>query len=221
MARRRVAVLISGRGSNLEALLKAAESPSYPAEIALVISNRPNAPGLAHAEKRGIATIVIDHKDFATRTAFEAALDEALRRAQIELICLAGFMRVLGSEFISAWPDKILNIHPSLLPSFPGLRVQAQALQAGVKISGCTVHIVRPSLDDGPIIAQAAVPVLENDDEAQLTARILAAEHQLYPQALAVMARGEAIVRDNRVEIHTGSLLACAENALFAPLIKE
>ncbi len=201
MARRRVAVLISGRGSNLQALLKAAVDQSYPAEIALVISNRADAQGLLRAQEYNVPTLVIDHKGFATREDFDAALTKALRRAKIDLICLAGFMRVLSAGFIAEWPDQILNIHPSLLPAFRGLNVQAQALAAGVKLSGCTVHIVRPALDDGPIIAQAAVPVLAGDDVEKLTARILAAEHQLYPAALALIASKTAVVRGDRVEI--------------------
>lgn len=201
MARRRVAVLISGRGSNLLALLKAAQDPSYPAEIALVISNRADAQGLVRAQEYGVATTVIDHKGFATREDFDTALTKELQRAKIDLICLAGFMRVLSAEFIAEWPDRILNIHPSLLPAFRGLNVQAQALAAGVKISGCTVHVVRPALDDGPIIAQAAVPVLAGDDAEKLTARILAAEHKLYPAALALFASKTAVVRGDHVEI--------------------
>ena len=201
MARRRVAVLISGRGSNLQALLKAAVDQSYPAEIALVISNRADAQGLLRAQEYNVPTLVIDHKGFATREDFDAALTKALRRAKIDLICLAGFMRVLSAGFIAEWPDQILNIHPSLLPAFRGLNVQAQALAAGVKLSGYTVHIVRPALDDGPIIAQAAVPVLAGDDVEKLTARILAAEHQLYPAALALIASKTAVVRGDRVEI--------------------
>ena len=201
MARRRVAVLISGRGSNLQALLKAAVDQSYPAEIALVISNRADAQGLLRAQEYNVPTLVIDHKGFATREDFDAAVTKELRRAQIDLICLAGFMRVLSAGFIADWPDQILNIHPSLLPAFRGLNVQAQALAAGVKLSGCTVHIVRPALDDGPIIAQAAVPVLPGDDAEKLTARILAAEHQLYPAALALIASKTAVVQGDRVEI--------------------
>ncbi len=201
MARRRVAVLISGRGSNLLALLKAAENPAYPAEIALVISNRAEAQGLIRAQDYGVATKVIDHKGFATREDFDTALTQELRRSQIDLICLAGFMRVLSPGFIAEWPDRILNIHPSLLPAFRGLNVQNQALESGVKISGATVHIVRPALDDGPIIAQAAVPVLAGDDVEKLTSRILAAEHKLYPAALALFASKTAVVRGDQVEI--------------------
>lgn len=215
MARRRVAVLISGRGSNLQALLKSAQDPAYPAEIALVISNRADAQGLARAQEYGVATTVIDHKGFATRDDFDATLTEELRRAQIDLICLAGFMRVLSAGFIAAWPDRILNIHPSLLPAFRGLNVQAQALAAGVKISGCTVHIVRPALDDGPIIAQAAVPVLPGDDVEKLTARILAAEHQLYPAALALFASKTAVVRGDQVEI-SADFQASSAKTLFS-----
>lgn len=215
MERRRVAVLISGRGSNLQALLKAAEDPSYPAEIALVLSNRAEAQGLLRAQEHRIPTLVINHKDFATRDDFDSALTKALRRAEIDLICLAGFMRVLSAGFIADWPDQILNIHPSLLPAFRGLNVQTQALAAGVKLSGCTVHIVRPALDDGPIIAQAAVPVLPDDDVEKLTARILAAEHQLYPAALALIASKTAVVRGDKVEI-AADLQGLSAKALFS-----
>lgn len=215
MARRRVAVLISGRGSNLRALLKAAEDPSYPAEIALVLSNRADAQGLLRAQEHRVPSLVINHKDFATRDDFDAALTKELRRAEIDLICLAGFMRVLSAGFIADWPDQILNIHPSLLPAFRGLNVQAQALAAGVKLSGCTVHIVRPALDDGPIIAQAAVPVLPGDDVEKLTARILAAEHQLYPAALALIASKTAVVRGDKVEI-VADFQGLSAKALFS-----
>jgi phosphoribosylglycinamide formyltransferase-1 len=189
-ARTKVGVLISGRGSNLQALLDAAADPGYPAEIALVISNRPGAYGLDRAQAAGVATATIDHTRFADRPAFEAALDAALRDAGCEIVCLAGFMRVLSGGFVAAWAGRILNIHPSLLPAFRGLHAQRQALDAGVKIAGCTVHVVTPELDDGPILAQAAVPVEDADDEASLSARILEQEHRIYPTALAAFVRG-------------------------------
>jgi phosphoribosylglycinamide formyltransferase-1 len=188
-ARTKVGVLISGRGSNLQALLDAAADPGYPAEIALVISNRPGAYGLDRAQAAGVATATIDHTRFADRPAFEAALDAALRDAGCEIVCLAGFMRVLSGGFVAAWAGRILNIHPSLLPAFRGLHAQRQALDAGVKIAGCTVHVVTPELDDGPILAQAAVPVEDADDEASLSARILEQEHRIYPTALAAFVR--------------------------------
>lgn len=190
MARKRVGVLISGGGSNLQALIDAAADPAYPAEIVLVISNRSDAFGLERAATAGIATRVIDHKDFPDRESFDRETDAALRAAGCEIVCLAGFLRILTPAFVEAWQGRMLNIHPSLLPSFKGLHVQRQALEAGVKIAGCTVHLVTPDLDDGPILEQAAVPVHDDDDEASLSARILEQEHRIYPVALAALASG-------------------------------
>jgi phosphoribosylglycinamide formyltransferase-1 len=187
MARLKLGVLISGRGSNLQALTEAAADPCYPAEIAVVISNRADAAGLARAADAGIPHRVIPH---ASRAAFAAGADAALRRAGVGLVALAGFMRILDDGFVDAWRDRLVNIHPSLLPSFPGLHPQRQALAAGVKFSGCTVHFVRRQVDTGPIIAQAAVPVHPDDDEERLSARILAAEHRLYPLAVRLFAAG-------------------------------
>jgi phosphoribosylglycinamide formyltransferase 1 len=201
MARLRVAVLISGRGSNLQALIDACAAPSFPAEIRLVIANRADAAGLARAGAAGVATAVIPHRDYATREAFETALDAALRQAAIELVCLAGFMRLLGAAFVGRWQDRLINIHPSLLPAFPGLDTHARALAAGVRFSGCTVHFVRSAMDDGPIIVQAAVPVLAGDDPDALAARILAAEHRAYPLALRLIAEDRVRVAADRVEI--------------------
>lgn len=198
MARARVGVLISGSGSNLQALMDAAADPSYPADIVLVVANRPDAFGLQRAAKAGIATAVIDHKTVADRERFEAGIDAALRQAGCEIVCLAGFMRVLSAGFVEGWAGRMLNIHPSLLPAFKGLHVQRRALEAGVKIAGCTVHLVTPDLDDGPILAQAAVPVLDSDDEASLSARILEQEHRIYPQALAALACGSVRVDGRR-----------------------
>ena len=192
MARLKVGVLISGRGSNLQALLDSCADPAFPAEIALVISNVADAPGLERARAAGVETRVIDHKDFRSREAFDAEMDRALRAAGIELVCLAGFMRLLSVGFVEGWQGKMINIHPSLLPAFKGLRTHAQALTAGVKLHGCTVHYVTPALDDGPIIAQGAVPVLAGDSEEDLAARVLAVEHRLYPLALKVIAEGRA-----------------------------
>jgi phosphoribosylglycinamide formyltransferase-1 len=201
MTRKRVAILISGRGSNMASLIAAAADPAYPAVISLVLSNRPDAPGLERAADAGIEIATIDHKGYAGREAFEAALDARLREAGAELVCLAGFMRVLTPGFVAAWPDQLLNIHPSLLPSFPGLDTHARAIAAGVRIHGATVHYVSPGLDDGPIIAQAAVPVMSADTEESLAARVLKAEHQLYPLALALVSRGEAPVENGIVQI--------------------
>jgi phosphoribosylglycinamide formyltransferase-1 len=188
MAKLRVAVLISGRGSNLKALLDTCLTPGFPAEIVAVISNRPEAAGLKHAQAMGVPAIALDHKAHDSREDFDDALHEALRIAGAEFICLAGYMRLLTTGFIARWADRIINIHPSLLPAFRGLQAHEQAIAAGVKLAGCTVHIVRAEVDSGPIIAQAAVPVLNSDDAASLAARVLEAEHKIYPLALKLIA---------------------------------
>src|SRR5438445_7152790 len=202
MARLKVGVLISGRGSNLQALIDAATDPAYPAEIVLVISNRPEAPGLAHAARAGIA-----HRTIAepSREIFAAEANAALRQSGAELAALAGFMRILDNGFVEAWRDRLVNIHPSLLPAFPGLHPQRQALAAGVRFSGCTVHFVRAEVDTGPIIAQAVVPVHDDDDEERLAARILAAEHRLYPLAVRLYAEGRLRIDGNRVTVAGGT----------------
>ncbi|HVL73005.1 MAG TPA: phosphoribosylglycinamide formyltransferase [Beijerinckiaceae bacterium] len=197
--KRRVAVLISGRGSNMAALIAAARAPDFPAEIALVASNRPDAAGLVRAAEAGIATAIVDHKAFPDRPAFEEALDRALAAHRIELLCLAGFMRVLTDWFIGRWEGRMLNVHPSLLPAFKGTDTHRRALAAGVRIHGCTVHFVTLELDSGPIVAQAAVPVLPGDDEATLAARVLAQEHVVYPRALRLVCEGRARLADGRV----------------------
>lgn len=216
-ARKRVGVLISGRGSNLQALLDAAARSGYPAEIALVVSNRAGAYGLERARAAGVATAVIDHKAYAGRDAFDAAVDAALREAGCELICLAGFMRIFTPEFVGRWPNRILNVHPSLLPSFTGLHVQRRAIEAGATIAGCTVHLVSADLDSGPILAQAAVPVLAGDDEDSLSARILEQEHRLYPAALAWLAQDRVRVVGNRALVDG----AAASGVLLSPLPEE
>jgi phosphoribosylglycinamide formyltransferase-1 len=213
---RRVAILISGRGSNMAALIEAAADPAYPAEIVLVLSNVPAAPGIGLAQAAGIPTAILDHKSFPSREAFDAALDARLREAGADLVCLAGFMRLLTPGFVDAWRDKAINIHPSLLPAFPGLDTHAKALAAGVKLHGATVHFVRPSLDDGPIIAQAAVPVIASDTPDSLAARVLAAEHRLYPLALALVASGEARIVDEKVMV-PGVATGGAAGALYSP----
>jgi formyltetrahydrofolate-dependent phosphoribosylglycinamide formyltransferase len=191
MRRRRVAVLISGRGSNLAALLAAAAAPGYPAEIALVLSNRAEAAGLDHARAAGVPAAVIASRSFgADRDAFERAMQAELETHGIEIVALAGFMRVLTAGFVARWQDRLVNIHPSLLPAFKGLDTHARALAAGVKLHGCTVHLVRAGVDEGPILAQAGVPVLAEDTEASLAARVLAEEHRLYPAALGWLAAG-------------------------------
>ena len=196
--KKRVAVLISGRGSNLQALIDAARAEDYPAEIALVISNKADAGGLAVARAAGIATQVVLHGDFASREAFDGAIDAALAAQRIDLVCEAGFMRIHSDGFARKWEGRMLNIHPSLLPAFKGIRVHRQALDAGVRISGCTVHFVVAELDSGPIIAQAAVPVLQDDTPESLAARILIEEHRIYPQALRDVAEGKVVLRGGR-----------------------
>lgn len=197
--RKRTAILISGRGSNLVSLIEAASAPDFPAEIALVVSNRPDAAGLVRARSAGIATVTVDHTQYATRMAFEAKLHVALLEHRIDLVCLAGFMRMLTGRFVDRWQDRMLNIHPSLLPAFPGLDTHQRVLDQGVLITGCTVHFVRVELDAGPIIAQAAVRVLPGDTAEALGARVLAAEHRLYPHALKLVASGDARVEPGRV----------------------
>ncbi|MBI1239689.1 MAG: phosphoribosylglycinamide formyltransferase [Alphaproteobacteria bacterium] len=192
----RVAILISGRGSNMAALIAAAKEKDYPAEIALVVSNRPEAEGLKTAQARGIQTAVLDHKQAGSREAFDGALHQLLVQQNIQLICLAGFMRLLTPGFVMSWEGRIINIHPSLLPAFKGIDAHAQTLAAGVKITGCTVHIVEPEMDSGPILAQAAVPVLPGDTEETLAARVLQAEHRLYPMALWLYLTGQAFPSD-------------------------
>lgn len=212
--KKRVAILISGRGSNMVSLIEAAQAPDYPAEIVLVISNRPEAAGLERARAAGIPTLVIDHKQFATRMAFEAKLHAALLDARIDLLCNAGFMRMLTGGFVDRWRDRQLNIHPSLLPSFPGLDTHQRALDEGVRIHGCTVHFVRLEMDTGPIVAQAAVPVLPGDTADSLGARVLAAEHRLYPHALRLVASGAARVVGEAI---AGELPAAPPATLFSP----
>ncbi|WP_319773934.1 phosphoribosylglycinamide formyltransferase [Breoghania sp.] len=201
-ARKRIGVLISGRGANMAALIEAAENPAYPAEIALVVSNRPEAAGLERAVKSGIATAVVDHKPFGQdREAFERAIDAVLREHDIELLCLAGFMRLLTPWLVDTWAGRMINIHPALLPAFKGLNTHARALEAGVRLHGATVHYVTHDMDGGPIIAQAAVPVLTGDDAETLANRVLDAERVLYPLALDLVASGRASLEGGRVNI--------------------
>ncbi len=199
MAVLNVAVLISGRGSNMQALVRAAQAPGFPAKIVCVLANLPDAAGLAWARENGIPTEIVDHRPFGKdREAFEKAMDEKIVAHGAQLVCLAGFMRLISPWFVEKWRDRLVNIHPSLLPSFPGLHVHEQALAAGVKFSGCTVHFVRPGTDDGPIIVQAAVPVLQGDDPDGLAARILEMEHKIYPAALRWIAEGRVNVHNER-----------------------
>jgi phosphoribosylglycinamide formyltransferase-1 len=191
MAKKRVAILISGRGSNMIALIEAAVAKDYPAEIVLVVSNRPEAAGLVHAHAAGVATVVVDHTAFAgDREAFERALDAELRARNVELVCLAGFMRLLSPWFVTRWAGRMLNIHPSLLPQFKGLDTHRRALAAKVAHHGATVHFVVPEMDAGPIVAQDSIVVHEGDTEETLAARVLEVEHRLYPRALRAVAEG-------------------------------
>jgi phosphoribosylglycinamide formyltransferase 1 len=194
-ARKRVAVLISGRGSNMVALIEAAKDPDYPADIVLVVSNVPDAAGLVRAQGAGIATAVVDHRPYGKdREAFERALDAKLAAFRIELVCLAGFMRLLTPWFVARWSGRLLNIHPALLPQFKGLHTHRRAIEAGVERHGATVHFVVPEMDAGPVIAQESVPVLKDDTEDTLAQRVLEVEHHIYPQALRLVAEGQTIL---------------------------
>ena len=194
MPRKRVAILISGRGSNMTALIEAAKNPAYPAEIVLVLSNRPEAGGIASAQAAGIATAVVDHKQFKAREAFEHEVQKVLEAHHVDIVCLAGFMRLLTPWLISRWDHRMLNIHPALLPAFKGLDTHARAIAAGAKEHGATVHFVVPEMDSGPIIAQGSVPVMPGDTPDALAKRVLAVEHRIYPQALQAIAEGRAAV---------------------------
>jgi phosphoribosylglycinamide formyltransferase-1 len=217
MSRTRVAILISGRGSNMAALIEAARQRDYPAEIVLVVSNIADAPGLVRARDADIPTAIVDHKPYGKdRAAFEAALQTELKAHDVELVCLAGFMRLFTPDFVGQWQLRMLNIHPSLLPSFKGLDPHGQALAAGVKITGTTVHFVTPETDAGPIVAQAAVPVLETDTSQTLEARVLAAEHRLYPLAVRLVAENRVRIVDGRCVIEgaraSGGMLIVPES---------
>ena len=201
MAKLKLCVLISGRGSNLQSLIDACADETYPAEIALVVSNIDGVQGLQRAQNAGIPTTVVNHKEFKTRESFDATLTETISRFDVDLLCLAGFMRILTDGFVTHWQDKLINIHPSLLPDFKGLDVQQRAIDAGVDTSGCTVHFVRPDMDSGPIIVQAEVPVLEDDTASELAARILVKEHVIYPLAVKLIAEGRIEIRDEQVLI--------------------
>lgn len=199
--KKRVAVLVSGRGSNLQALLDAGAKPAYPASIVRVISNIPGVMGLERAEKAGVATAVIPHKDFSDRESFERAIDQQLADDQVDIVCLAGFMRVLTPYFVNRWNGRLINIHPSLLPSFKGLHTHERAIAEGVRFAGCTVHFVVPEMDSGPIIVQAAVPVLIDDTPDKLAARVLDQEHVIYPLALALVCEGKTSIVNGCVRL--------------------
>ena len=213
MAKLRVGVLISGRGSNLAALIDAARAADYPAEIGCVVSNKQDAAGLGIAAAAGIPAATVSHRDHPDRESFDRAVSAELEHHGVELVVLAGFMRIFSPWFPARWADRLINIHPSLLPAFKGMHVQRQALEAGVRLSGCTAHLVTPDLDSGPIIAQAAVPVLAGDTEETLSARILRQEHRLYPLVVRWFAEGRIVIDAGRVTV-TG--IACDATLLFS-----
>jgi phosphoribosylglycinamide formyltransferase-1 len=217
MATPRITVLISGRGSNLAALIAAEQAGRLAGTITHVISSRPDAAGLELAARHGVATSVIDHKRFAERDAFDATLAAAIDDARADLVVLAGFMRVLGNAFVERHQRRMLNIHPSLLPAYPGLHTHRRALADGVRVHGCTVHFVTPSLDYGPIVAQGAVPVLPGDDEDTLAARVLAVEHKIYPSAVRAFCEGRLVIADGKVRV-TGE--PASEGALVVPPVE-
>lgn len=217
MKRLSLAVLVSGRGTNLQALIDACKKEDYPAEIACVISNRPDAYGLERARAANIPTKVVDHKDYESREKFEDALDEAVRGFDVGLVCLAGFMRILTPNFVNRWRDRMINIHPSLLPAFRGLHTHERVIEAGIRITGCTVHYVTPEMDDGPIIIQAAVPVHEDDSADALADRVLAMEHVIYTEAVRLVALGKVRVAGPKVATEDAVF---AENGLINPVAK-
>jgi phosphoribosylglycinamide formyltransferase-1 len=217
--KRRVAILISGRGSNMAALIEAASEADFPADIVVVISNRADAPGLERASASGIPTVVIESKPFGKdRAAFEVVLQRALDEMNVELICLGGFMRLFTAGFVQRWYGKMLNIHPSLLPSFPGLDPHGQALHAGVKISGATVHFVIPETDAGPIVMQGAVPVRDDDTAETLAARVIQIEHRIYPEALRLLASGKIHLEG---DLCRTSATAVSDDSLISPRARE
>ena len=199
---KRIVILISGRGSNMEAIVQACAAEGWPAQVAAVVSNRPDAPGLAFARERGIAAVAVDHKRFEDRDAFDAELAAVIEGFAPDVLVLAGFMRILGDGFVQRFAGKMINVHPSLLPAFPGLHTHRRAIESGCKLAGATVHFVTPALDHGPIIAQAAVPVLQGDTEASLSARVLAREHVMYPRAVRWLVQ-DLLRVDGDVVTHT------------------
>ena len=217
MSRKRTAIMISGRGSNMAALIEAASDPAFPAEIVGVISDQPEAPGLVIASQRKITARAIPRADFAGKEAHDAAIDGALEALGAEIVALAGYMRLLTPGFAAKWQSRLINIHPALLPSLKGLDTHRRALEAGVRLHGCTVHFVTPEVDSGPIIAQAAVPVLSSDTEEALAARVLKVEHQLYPLALRLVADGRVRMEDGRAVFDLGQGSERASASLIAP----
>lgn len=197
----RLGVMISGSGTNLQALIDACQQSGYPAKIEVVISNRPDAKGLDRARTAGLKAVTIDHKEFEERAAFEDAVHDCLTEHKVQLVCLAGFMRLLGADFVGRWKDRMINIHPSLLPSYKGLHTHARALEDGVRFAGCTIHYVRPEMDNGPIIMQAAIPISPDETEESLIAKTLTYEHRMYPAAVRLIAEGNARVSGHKVII--------------------
>ncbi len=194
MRQLKLGVMISGSGTNLQALIDACRQSDYPAQISVVISNRPNAKGLERAKEAGIDAVCIDHTGYDDRASFEDAIHNCLKEHDVELVCLAGFMRILNAEFVNRWKDRMINIHPSLLPSYKGLHTHARAIEDGVRFGGCTIHFVRPEMDDGPIIMQAAVPISEDETKDSLATKILQYEHEMYPAAVRLIAEGKVRV---------------------------
>ena len=201
MGRLKLGVLFSGRGTNLQAILDACRDPCFPAEIALALSNKPDAPGLLRAQKAGVPSSVINHKNFADRQSFEQAMNTQLDEAGVELVCLAGFMRLLTATFVNHWNGRAINIHPSLLPAYPGLNTHARAINDGARFAGCTVHFLSAKMDSGPIIAQAATPISANDTPDSLAARVLEAEHEIYRRAIRWVAEGRITLHEGRIVI--------------------
>jgi len=212
----KIAVLISGRGSNLQALIEACADPEFPAEIVLVFSNKPTAKGLERAREAGLATEALDHKSFANRESFDAEVSRIVKNAGADLICLAGYMRLLSEDFVKDWRNKLINIHPAILPAFKGIHVHERALELGVRITGATVHFVRMGTDEGPIIIQGAVPVLADDTPETLEARVLSVEHKIYPEAVRLIALGKVRVVSERVQI-SGATQEAAEPIIVPP----
>jgi phosphoribosylglycinamide formyltransferase-1 len=199
--KKKIGVLISGGGSNLQALIDACARPGFPAEIAVVISSKPDAYGLNRAREHGIPAHIVNHRDYPSREAFDQSMQQLLERHVVDIVCLAGFMRLLTPGFVQHWHNKLLNIHPSLLPAFKGVHVHEKIIASGVRFSGCTVHFVRPEMDVGPIVAQAVVPVLPTDDVESLAARVLEQEHRIYPQALQWLAEGRLTIENEKVTV--------------------
>ena len=215
MRKLKLGVMISGSGTNLQALIDACAKDNFPAEVSVVISNRPSAQGLERAQKAGIDAVCVDHTEFENRADFETAIHECLKEHDVELVCLAGFMRILNADFVNRWKDRMINIHPSLLPSYKGLHTHARAIEDGVRFGGCTIHFVRPEMDDGPIIMQAAVPISDGETEDSLAEKILRYEHQMYPAAVRLIAEGKVRVSARKcvfkdVDLNTQGLISPA-----------